>query len=82
MNINCYVCFTPSLSYLCALQSAYRAIQSAIDQGYSAVEVKTDSSYTIKGNTHSCANAPLSFTYTILYYKLLCITSAVQRRIN
>lgn len=30
-------------------QSARRAIQSAIDQGYSAVEVKTDSTYTIKG---------------------------------
>ena len=59
--MNCYVCFTPSLSYPYALQSAYRAIQSAIDQGYSAVEVKTDSSYTIKGNTHSCANAPLFF---------------------
>lgn len=33
------------------LVSAYRAIQSAIDQGYSAVEVKTDSSYTIKAIT-------------------------------
>jgi ribonuclease HI len=31
--------------------SAYKAIQSAIDQGHSAVEVKTDSSYTIKAMT-------------------------------
>ena len=32
-----------------SMQAARRAIQSAIDQGHSAVEVKTDSSYTIKG---------------------------------
>ena len=38
---------------LLLLLLSYKAIQSAIDQGYSAVEVKTDSIYTIKGTLES-----------------------------
>ena len=44
-------------------QAAYRAVQSAIDQGHPAVEVKTDSSYTIKGGK-------VAHAYNILYITL------------
>ena len=37
----------PPVTYL---QSACRAIESALNQGYSSVELKTDSAYTIKGS--------------------------------
>jgi ribonuclease HI len=41
----------PQTNQRAELNAAYRAVQSAVDQGHSAVEVKTDSSYTIKAMT-------------------------------
>ena len=40
------------IMWLCGyvyVQSACRALETAIEQGHRSVEVKTDSSYTIKG---------------------------------
>ncbi|CAI8020776.1 Ribonuclease H1, partial [Geodia barretti] len=41
----------PQTNQRAELNAAYRAVQSAVDLGHSAVEVKTDSSYTIKAMT-------------------------------
>ena len=48
------------------MQSACRALETAIEQGHRSVEVKTDSTYTIKGELCMHSHVP-SFYFVVCY---------------